>query len=269
MRYLNTGKFAKLCGVKKDTLLFYDKEGLLKPKYISDNGYRHYDVGQYFEFDMISMLKDTGTSLKEIKHHFSSVDPAKFLELLEEKKQELKEEQKRLAYRRQTLEDITRLGREALDEPYDTVEIMELDEERLELIPADLEMQKTTAGWAMMFAEHSNYFANQKRYPRKIFGALVLGKDISPEGWFINSFFFKASRHTPKSALHTQPKGRYAVLMHRGFEESHQNAYAELLATIKRRSLKVAGNMYAYDMVSYIISGTLDDYILKYCVQVE
>lgn len=32
MKLLHTGAFAKLCGVRKGTLLFYDKEGGLRPK---------------------------------------------------------------------------------------------------------------------------------------------------------------------------------------------------------------------------------------------
>ena len=34
---LTTGEFASLCGTQKGTLLFYEKEGLLKPKHVSEN----------------------------------------------------------------------------------------------------------------------------------------------------------------------------------------------------------------------------------------
>ena len=33
---MTTGAFAELCGTQKGTLLFYDREGLLKPKHISE-----------------------------------------------------------------------------------------------------------------------------------------------------------------------------------------------------------------------------------------
>ena len=72
MKLLHTGAFAKLCGVRKGTLLFYDKEGVLRPKYISGNGYRRYGMDQYYEFALLSLLKDTGGSLKEIKGSVSA-----------------------------------------------------------------------------------------------------------------------------------------------------------------------------------------------------
>ena len=40
---LKTAAFAALCGVKKDTLLHYDRIGLLKPSRVGENGYRYYD----------------------------------------------------------------------------------------------------------------------------------------------------------------------------------------------------------------------------------
>ena len=59
MKYLSTGEFASLCRTRKDTLLFYDKEGLLKPRLVSENGYRRYHIGQFYEFDMVAMLKES------------------------------------------------------------------------------------------------------------------------------------------------------------------------------------------------------------------
>ena len=71
---LTSGEFANLCGTQKGTLLFYEKEGLLKPKHVSENRYRRYGVEQYFEFDLLSMLKEVGSSLKEIKAHLHNMN---------------------------------------------------------------------------------------------------------------------------------------------------------------------------------------------------
>ena len=65
MKYLSTGEFASLCRTRKDTLLFYDKEGLLKPRLVSENGYRRYHIGQFYEFDMVAMLKESLRRFRE------------------------------------------------------------------------------------------------------------------------------------------------------------------------------------------------------------
>ena len=41
-RYIKTGEFAKLVGVTKHTLFYYDKIGLFSPEIKLENGYRFY-----------------------------------------------------------------------------------------------------------------------------------------------------------------------------------------------------------------------------------
>lgn len=41
-----TGAFAKLFGINKDTLLYYDKINLFKPAIVGENDYRYYDASQ-------------------------------------------------------------------------------------------------------------------------------------------------------------------------------------------------------------------------------
>lgn len=62
------GEMAKLSGLSKQTILFYDKKGILKPDYVDpDNGYRYYSADQLDFLDNISMLKEIGLSLDEIR----------------------------------------------------------------------------------------------------------------------------------------------------------------------------------------------------------
>ena len=63
---MNTGEFAKLCGVEKRTLFHYDALGLLQPFCIHENGYRDYVPSQVEQMDMIKLLQASGYSLKEI-----------------------------------------------------------------------------------------------------------------------------------------------------------------------------------------------------------
>lgn len=72
-----TGQFAKLCGVKKQTLFHYDDIGLLKPVLVEENGYRRYSAEQYHVFLLISCLKETGMSLAEIREYLHEPDPAR------------------------------------------------------------------------------------------------------------------------------------------------------------------------------------------------
>lgn len=64
---MNTSTFAKLCGVEKRTLFYYDEIGLLVPSKKHENGYREYEPSQLEVMDNIKILQNAGYSLSEIK----------------------------------------------------------------------------------------------------------------------------------------------------------------------------------------------------------
>ena len=60
---LHTGEFAKLCGVNKRTLHYYDEQGIFSPDHVDANGYRCYAVRQLYPFIMIRLLRQMGLDI--------------------------------------------------------------------------------------------------------------------------------------------------------------------------------------------------------------
>ena len=267
MKYLSTGEFAKLCRTRKDTLLFYDKEGLLKPRHVSENGYRHYSIGQFYEFDMVAMLKETGSSLKEIRSFVREPDPAGLLEHLEEKRQLLRQERLRLAARQKMLEATIALGHEALNAQYGVLELVEMDEEQLEVTPVSAEDQATEEGCIAIFAEFADKFEKLGRSAPMPFGFLTEQEHLL--SYIAGYFFCGASRGTKRENLRIRPAGLYARFYHRGEAQSHEIAYGRMLEAIAQRGWVISGHMYGYDMASYIVSASASEYVAKYCVAVS
>ena len=67
-------KVAGLSGVSVRTLRFYDEVGLLKPAYISESGYRHYEEAQLLILQQILFYRELGFELKEIKSILGRAD---------------------------------------------------------------------------------------------------------------------------------------------------------------------------------------------------
>jgi phosphoribosylaminoimidazole-succinocarboxamide synthase len=59
-------KLALLAGVSVRTLHYYDKLGLLKPRYRRDNGYRYYDDDSIIRLQQIMFFRELGFSLDKI-----------------------------------------------------------------------------------------------------------------------------------------------------------------------------------------------------------
>lgn len=69
-------EFARLCGLPKDTVLYYDRINLLHPAEVGSNGYRYYTFDQLFTAHLIESLKLSHMTLGEIRDFMSAPDPA-------------------------------------------------------------------------------------------------------------------------------------------------------------------------------------------------
>lgn len=67
-------EFARLCGLPKDTVLYYDRIGLLRPAKVGSNGYRYYTFDQLFTANLIEGLKLSHMTLDEIREFMSAPD---------------------------------------------------------------------------------------------------------------------------------------------------------------------------------------------------
>ncbi|GBF23004.1 MerR family transcriptional regulator [Candidatus Gastranaerophilus sp. (ex Termes propinquus)] len=66
--FFTINDFAKFSRTTRDTLLHYDKIGLLSPVSRGDNNYRYYSSGQLAVINVIRTLQDLGMTLNEIKN---------------------------------------------------------------------------------------------------------------------------------------------------------------------------------------------------------
>lgn len=64
---IKISEMAQLANTTRRTLLYYDQQGVFKPKQKSAAGYRYYDYDQLYDLLFILSLKDLGIPLAEIK----------------------------------------------------------------------------------------------------------------------------------------------------------------------------------------------------------
>ena len=100
---LTTSQFAKIHGLNKRTLHYYDTIGLFSPHYKGDNNYRYYDDSQSIQLEYIRMLKELNMSIKEIKEYLNHPNQADFLRIADTKLKEIGCEIRRLKKSRQIL----------------------------------------------------------------------------------------------------------------------------------------------------------------------
>lgn len=88
-RKYTVGEVSGITGVTRDTLRFYDKIDLFKPKYVDpQNGYRYYTYDQFWRIDAITCLRRLNISIGKIKDILSSRDNDMVVELMKDYQKE-------------------------------------------------------------------------------------------------------------------------------------------------------------------------------------
>ena len=64
---MNIKELTETVGLSRDTIRFYEREGLISPPSRKANGYRDYNHKTVDQLNMITMAKELGFTLKEIK----------------------------------------------------------------------------------------------------------------------------------------------------------------------------------------------------------
>lgn len=270
MRWLNAGAFARLCGINKGALLFYDREGLLKPMEVSENGYRRYAVEQFYTFELISMLKMAGCSLKEIKKHLNFMDGKKFLDFLEDRQKATDIELRNLMRRRDMLGDMIACQRESLTTDWDSPSFIVMQEEKLELWPTDARVSDSNTDEVMRFKEYQDYLYSVDDMPRAPFGAVLDFNAATHERWLEIFYFHKFRNNAFHNDVFIKRPGNYAVIAHKGTLESQIATIRIMLDFIEINGASIIGKqIYAYDLLSYIRQNNQDCVAFKLCIEVE
>jgi DNA-binding transcriptional MerR regulator len=113
--YLSIGEMAKLHGITRQTLLYYDNIGLFKPIKVTKRGYRFYGKEQMSALREICFLKSTGVSLKDIKEQLERREVALEVKLLNKQKDIIASQIEKLNKMREYLKQRITFCEEAAD----------------------------------------------------------------------------------------------------------------------------------------------------------
>lgn len=140
-QWLSISEMAQICGISRQTLIYYDKHNIFKPGYIDDKGYRYYSLYQLPFLREICSLKGDDVFLKEIIDNLKHRNLDNVLELLhsnhQKLEQELKEVQQKLNILNARLEyyDLVKKIQRRPPKPY----ITQCPERKIMFLPWDAE----------------------------------------------------------------------------------------------------------------------------------
>ena len=255
--WLTSGAFAALCGTTKETLRHYKDIDILFPAHQGDNGYFYYDVEQFYDFYAISIFRQTGTPLEEIRRCLRGQDTAQTLALLREQRDRLEAERQKLEHMDFVLSSALR-NLEFGPVPDMTPQIGWFDAEHLMALPAEeLEglIPPTASEDEMLIAvlERCQALCGQYRIQTDFqLGAIHQPGERGGPG-AISHLYTKIKEKADFPYYMEKPAGHYLYLCCRGSWDISEG-YATLKCYIQEQGLEIAGNFYACDLAGFILN---------------
>ena len=255
--WLTSGGFAALCGTTKETLRHYKDVGLLLPAHRGENGYFYYDVEQFYDFYAISIFRQTGTPLEEIRRCLRGQDAVQTLALLEGQRRRLEEERNTLEHMNFVLSSAAQnLGFSS--GPDLAPQVGWFEEEHLLALPSE-ELERLTAPAAsedeMMIAVLERCQALSVQYGIQTdyqLGA-IHPRNSRGEPGAISHLYTRIKGKADLPYYMEKPAGRYLYLCCRGRWDLSEG-YEALRRHILERGLDTVGDFYACDLAGFILS---------------
>lgn len=269
-RYFTVGEFAKLHGLSKQTLIFYDKIDLLKPAYIDEtNGYRYYSGSQLEVLDTIFMLKEIGVPLAEMKEYLENRGNDRAIEVLKEKKNQLENKIKqqmrirnRLEAKLTQLEEVDTL--EHIDEiKYETRKKRYLFYEDVTLPGEPLDVDIAIKN---MFRRAT---VEKVSYNYQI--GTIVSKENLENGNFLNPYrcYTILDKKIKSKNCMEFKENLYATFFHKGPYNLAGETYKKALAKIKNDGYMIIGDSYEECIIDNLTASHDADYLTKFSIAIK
>ncbi len=275
--YFTAGELANIFGISKQTLLYYDRMGLFSPAFVSENGYRHYNMNQYMDLEVILRLRSLNISIALIKQYLNNRSKEDFVEILESKRKEseeiIRENQEILKIINSFSANISVEKQTPFTQPLLT---WRKERKLCATLTTDAFNGKDRV---MLFTRHAEQTFEDNN---------VLDKTV---GWIIDREAFlshKPLRNTiaffsyapdkydePKEIdegcdLRTLPIGLYVEVYFKGtFYENAQTVSKNIEQFLKANDLQAVGDVYVLPIENHLLHNDPGNYINKVFLQVE
>lgn len=261
--YLSISEFARLSGIVRKTLIYYDEIGLFSPELVKENQYRYYTYRQLDTANLIWSLKEIGMSLAEIKKFTHERSPERMVSLFSHQKNKLEAEIFKLEQIKIIMQTHIEIIRQCKEIDTERIYLLECEAEAIFPGPAiNYSDCKTVSDAAMEFYKYCDASGIMCGYPM---GAQISRENMQTENWKLpNRFYFKMP-----SATASKPTGLYAIGYAYGDYGQSDGLYRRISDFIRDNNLLICGNAYEEYLINEISTQNPDDYLFRVAVQVS
>ena len=268
--YFTAGQLADLYGIPKQTLLYYDKNKLLVPEFINDNGYRYYSVSQYLLLEIILNLRKLNVSIQDIKLYLKNRSTHSFEKLLQNKQKECDQIITDTLKIKKSLELSLASIKKASTLRLGQIELAVQTSKPL-LLSRTLVHTNLVHERIKILAHHNQTTFSKKHFKEFSTGWIIAKNDFEQKK-FNNTiqFFTPVPDSFSSTNTYLRPEGLYLTIHFQGtyYQKAHE-VYAKIEEFLKLNCLKIISNIYVLPIKSHWLTEDITSYVNQISFQVD
>ncbi|WP_324823966.1 MerR family transcriptional regulator [Sinanaerobacter sp. ZZT-01] len=265
--YFSTGQICEIFSIPKQTLLYYDKIGLIKPDHINEkNLYRYYSIEQFSYLYLILALKTSGIELQQIKSYLNKHSTEQTFQLLSSQIQTLDTQIKKLQSAQNTFDQILNQIKYGFsyneEKPYKYCYF-----EEIYLYALTIDDSDVTNDFSLTFSKLMHPFTDDPASRKWQYGWIV---SLKPSGEFKNrELFLELDKPIDSPNLIIRPAGEYLSTFHKGSYDTLADTREKLLEYASEHSMTILGYLYERQLINKFITDDEHEFITEISIAVE
>lgn len=260
-----SGEFAKLTGVNKRTLHYYNDIGLFCPEVIGENGYHYYTCFQFAQLELILTLRKIGLSIDEVREYVTGPSDESFSQMMEKKKKLIDESIKQLLSAQDFLEQKANRLKMGMEARHGVIELCTLPERRIILSSPisgkyDEEDFSVAAEFSLRLKKLFHLYDS--------FGSRISMGAIQQSKFDNYDSFFACCPNTLERYDEILPAGKYLRAFCVGEWGQLPEVYRAILAYVRKHNLTLTGYAYEEGLNEMSIK-TQSDYVTMITIRCE
>ncbi len=261
--HMSISRFARLSGISRPNLIFYDKIGLLQPAKRGNNGNRYYSQYQLGTTYMILILREIGLSLAEIGTFSKHRTPERMSALFSLQKKKARQGIQKLQDAIDVMQVYVQMAEEVEDIRADKITIQRCAADPIFPGPAiDYSTGKTYAQAIIDFWHYCQAAHIPLNYP---LGARISKKQLMAGEWHKPEQLYLRTRHSSKR----KTAGLYAVGYARGNYGQTDGLYKRLVRYIRKCGYVIAGEAYEEYPLNEVSIQNPQDFLIRIAIRVK
>jgi len=264
------GDAAKIFNISAQTLRYYDKINLFKPKGIEENGYRYYAFEQLDELDIILFLKKTGMSLESIHEYMERRSAQNSIALLEEQNNKLNEQIKELKKMQKTLNRKVEYIKKWVEVDRDKeIEVRNIVDRHVLAIKNNKKLGFDDFLEESLLSVMGLLQVNQNSFNNAIGVSLDKGSLIQGNYQGYNRMYIELEKKSKNELYHIIPEGEYVCMYHSGPYEDTHITYKKMMKYIKEKNFEVVGDAIEDSLIYSFFAKDEQDFLTEIQIPIK